>query len=59
MECDACQRKETLKKAKKPLQPVPVPNDAFTQVGMDLVGPLEESTKGKTCIFKHLHFLKE
>lgn len=44
--CDKCQRKTDLKKAKKPLRSIPVPPEAFNQVGMDLIGPLETTTAG-------------
>ena len=45
--CDKCQRKANIKKAKKPLRSIPVTPDAFKQVGMDLVGPLETTNNGK------------
>ena len=44
--CDTCQRKVSLKKAKKPLHSIPVPSEAFSQVGMDLIGPLEKTPEG-------------
>lgn len=45
--CDLCQRKTSLKKANKPLHPIPVGNEAFNRIGMDVVGPLEETQNGK------------
>ncbi|XP_053385075.1 uncharacterized protein LOC128550298 [Mercenaria mercenaria] len=48
--CDKCQRKADLKKAKKPLRPIPVPSEAFKQVGMDLIGPLETTSAGNKFI---------
>jgi hypothetical protein len=50
MKCDTCQRKEHLKKAKKPLRPIAVPEKAFSQIGMDLIGPLEETKAGTLSI---------
>ena len=55
--CDVCQRKENLKKAKKPLQPIPVPGSPFKQVGMDLIGPLVTTKKGKKMYLQQL-FIK-
>ena len=45
-ECDQCQRKAPLKKASKPLRPIPVKSAPFLQIGMDLVGPLEQTEAG-------------
>ncbi|XP_061190479.1 uncharacterized protein LOC133198400 [Saccostrea echinata] len=47
MKCDTCQRKEHLKKAKKPLRPIAVSDKAFSQIGMDLIGSLEETKTAK------------
>lgn len=44
--CNKCQRKPDLKKANKSLRSIPVPLEAFNQVGMDLTGPLETMTAG-------------
>lgn len=52
--CDTCQRKEQLKKAKKPLRPIAVPDNAFSQIGMDLIGPLEETKTGKMIIVQSI-----
>ncbi|KAK3108989.1 hypothetical protein FSP39_020333, partial [Pinctada imbricata] len=49
-ECDQCQRKAPLKKASKPLRPIPVKSAPFLQIGMDLVGPLEQTEAGHCYI---------
>ena len=46
-EFDQCQRKAPLKKAQKPLRPIPVKSNPFCQIGMDLVGPLEKTVNGE------------
>ncbi|KAK3588978.1 hypothetical protein CHS0354_043148 [Potamilus streckersoni] len=38
--CDVCQREASLKKTKKPLHPIQVPDAAFSKIGIDLIGPL-------------------
>ena len=44
--CDKCQRNNgKLQKQHAPLHPVPVKEEAWWQVGMDLVGPLPETPK--------------
>ncbi len=50
--CDVCQRKGPLKKAKKPLQSIPVPASPFQQIGMDLIGPLKTTNNGKNAYYK-------
>lgn len=52
--CDTCQRKEQLKKAKKPLHSIAVSDNAFSQIGMDLIGPLEETKSGKLNIVQSI-----
>ena len=49
-ECEQCQRKETIKKARKPLNPIPVTSAAFKQIGVDLVGPLGKNENGVSSI---------
>ena len=49
--CDQCQRNN--KKLKKPggtLHPIPVESKIWHQVGMDLIGPLAESSQGNKYI---------
>lgn len=43
-------KKRTYKKAKKPLRPKAVPDNAFSQIGMDLIGPLEETKTGNRYV---------
>ena len=45
--CDKCQRNNgKLQKQHAPLHPVPVKDEAWWQVGMDIVGPLPETPRG-------------
>ena len=43
--CDACQRVNTTKfpKGGETLHPIPVPRKIWSQIGIDLIGPLKES----------------
>ncbi|KAK3576888.1 hypothetical protein CHS0354_012946 [Potamilus streckersoni] len=55
--CDVCQRKASLKKTKKPLHPIQVPDAAFSKIGMDLIGPLEETKDARfacSCVVRVL-----
>ncbi|XP_071943839.1 uncharacterized protein [Antedon mediterranea] len=55
--CDQCQRKEVLKKAKVPLQPIPVTDTAFRQIGMDIVGPLVKTENGNRYLLVFTEYL--
>ncbi len=44
MSCDHCQRQNKLKKSVGTLHPIPVKSKLFYQMGMDLIGPLPETT---------------
>ena len=53
--CDPCQMQNMhkLEKCLHVLQPIPVPQKCFGQIGLDLIGPLCESNKKKyiiTCV---------
>ena len=49
--CDKCQwHNYKLKKASGELHPIPVKSKLWHQVGMDLIGPLTESTQGNKYI---------
>ena len=37
-----------MKKDSPPLHPIPVPTKAWSLVGLDIIGPLQQTTKGKT-----------
>lgn len=45
---DHCQRKSSLKKATQQLRPIPVKSEPFVQIGMDIVGPLQETNTGSS-----------
>ena len=47
--CDPCQMQNThkLKKCPQILDPIPVPQICFGQIGLDLIGPLCESNQKK------------
>ena len=45
--CDICQRtKRKFDHPSEPLHPVPVPSAVWSQLGIDLIGPLRETTSG-------------
>lgn len=48
--CDKCQRENRLRKTPSVLHPIPVQGDPFSMVGLDLVGPLQETKKGNKYI---------
>ena len=49
--CDPCQRNnKKLKKATGTLHPIPVKSKFWSQVGMDLIGPLPQTSRGKKDI---------
>lgn len=48
--CDKCQRENHLRKTPSVLHPIPVQGDPFSMVGLDLVGPLQETKKGNKYI---------
>ena len=51
--CDKCQRVNSKFVRDEPvLHPVPVPNGAWRQVGMDLIGPLPTTSSGNRYIFE-------
>jgi Integrase zinc binding domain/Integrase core domain len=53
--CDTCQRRGRYKK-KEPLHPIPV-GSPFYQIGIDYVGPLNETTKGNKYIIVAMDYL--
>ena len=49
--CDICQRNNhKLQKAPGSLRPIPVPSKLWSQVGMDLIGPLPQTSRGNQYI---------
>ncbi len=49
--CDKCQRKNhRLQKGQGTLHPVPVKDEVWHQLGMDLVGPLPETPRGNKYV---------
>ena len=49
--CDQCQRNNAkLHKHHEPLHPIKVKGEAWHQVGMDLIGPLQETSCGNKYI---------
>ncbi len=50
MSCDRCQLQNKLKKLVGTLHPIPVKSKLFYQMGMDLIGPLPETTRGNKYI---------
>ncbi|KAL5477308.1 hypothetical protein EMCRGX_G024090 [Ephydatia muelleri] len=50
--CEACQKTNDVKfmKATAPLHPIPVPQEVWKQVGIDLIGPLKKSRSGNRYI---------
>ena len=45
--CDICQRKNhKLQKTSCSLHPIPVKSEVWNQLGMDLIGPLKETSSG-------------
>ena len=49
--CDTCQRNNhKLQKASGSLKPIPVPTKLWSQVGMDLIGPLPATPRGNQYI---------
>lgn len=51
MTCESCQRQnKKLKKAAGSLHPIPVKSKFWSQVGMDLVGPLPVTLRGNKYI---------
>ncbi|KAJ8290543.1 hypothetical protein GJAV_G00014270 [Gymnothorax javanicus] len=48
--CDLCQRQNVLRKAAAELHPIPVPDTAFTQWGMDTVGKLTTTDGGNSYL---------
>ena len=49
--CDTCQKANaTIKKPAAPLQPIPVPRQKWSLVGMDLIGPLTITPRGNKYI---------
>lgn len=49
--CPHCQRKATMKTAAPELHPIMV-KEARSVLGMDLIGPLATTARGKLFIFK-------
>ncbi|XP_061181232.1 uncharacterized protein LOC133189855 [Saccostrea echinata] len=48
--CEKCQRQNQLRKTPSVLHPIPVHDGPFSMVGLDLVGPLQETTSGNKYI---------
>lgn len=58
--CDKCQRKKADCRRKEGLMiPMPIPTQPFEIVGADLMGPLTQTTKGKTHIFVITDYLSK
>ena len=53
--CDSCQRRGKSKR-NEPLHPIPV-GEPFYQIGIDIVGPLPRSKKGKRYIVVAIDYL--
>ena len=52
--CDKCQRtNQKMKKEHATIHPVAVKEEAWFQVGMDLVGPLPETPRINIATFRH------
>ncbi len=49
-DCQACQRGKVTKQPAAPLQPIPIPGRRFSNIHLDLVGPLPTSREGHTHI---------
>lgn len=49
--CERCQRNNgKLRKNHEPLHPVPIKDQAWSQIGIDLIGPLVETSHGNKFI---------
>ena len=48
--CEECQRSSTRKPVKAPLVPLPIMEEPFKRIAMDIVGPLPRSSSGKRYI---------
>ena len=59
--CTECQRNKVsnLEKGKQTLQPIPVPQGVWQQIGIDLMGPFPESPEGHLYVFTAIDYFSK